>query len=74
MARKRKKLQGLDYNSTEYWNRLLNQEGLSISRGKSERLLYIGGTSEVERLGGFLSTMTGRIAPHDVDGPDDDKE
>ena len=75
MARKRKKLQGLDYESPEYWNRLLNQDGLSLNRGKSEKVLYVGGTSGVDRLRGFVETSIGRVSPHDTgDGIGDDKE
>jgi len=74
MARKRKKLQELDYGSQEYWNRLLSQDGLSVNRGKSEKLLYVGGTTEVDRLRGSVETSTGRAAPHTGDGSGDDRE
>jgi hypothetical protein len=73
MARKRKKLQGLDYGSPEYWNRLLNLEGLSVNQGKSEKLLYIGNSAEVARLRGMMDTNTGRVMPHRTD-EDDDRE
>jgi hypothetical protein len=75
MARKRKKLKGLDYNSKEYWNRLLNQDGLSVDSGRSGNLLYVGGTMDIERLSGVLSTRTGRTMPKPTDGGvGDDKE
>lgn len=77
MARKRKGLGHLDYESQEYWNRLLSREGLSLDRGKSSKLLYIGGASEVERLSGFLQTDTGirsRRGLVAVDRSPDDKE
>ena len=63
MARKRKNLKHLGYSSAEYWNRLLVEEGLAVDRGKSKKLLYIGGANEVENLEGFIRTDTGRITP-----------
>jgi hypothetical protein len=75
MARKRKKLKGIDYESSEYWNRLLNQDGLSLNAGKTEKLIYAGGSIDIDRLKGFLDTRIGRVAPHDTgDGAGDDKE
>ena len=74
MARKRKKLKDLDYNSNEYWNKLLNQEGLSLNAGKSEKLLYVGGPSDADRLKGFVDTDNGRVKPHAAGSEDDDKE
>lgn len=63
MARKRKALKEIEYNSTEYWNKLLNQEGLSVDRGRSKKLLYAGGTSDIELLESARRTSTGRVAP-----------
>jgi hypothetical protein len=40
MARKRKKLKTLDYTSREYWNRLLSEDGLTMSQGLDPRLVY----------------------------------
>jgi len=75
MARKRKKLKDLEYTSREYWNKLLSQEGLSLDAGKSEKLLYVGGAPEVDRLKGFLETNNGRVIPPDNgEGSGDDKE
>jgi hypothetical protein len=66
MARKRKNLQHLEYNSQEYWNRLLAQEGLSVDKGKDPRLVYIGGSNEVDLLQEELSQkQTGRVEPKD---------
>lgn len=75
MARKRKKLEAYNYQSAEYWNRLLVEEGLPVDRGKSKKLLYIGGPSEVENLEGFLRTNTGRVRPSGTgDFSQDDEE
>jgi hypothetical protein len=52
MARKRKKLQGFDYNSPEYWNRLLAEDTLSMEQGRNPKLTYVGGSSEVDKVNG----------------------
>lgn len=52
MARKRKQLQSLDYESSEYWNRLLAQDGLSMEAGTSRRLTYVGDSNVLERISG----------------------
>jgi len=67
MARKRKNLQTFDYQSPEYWNRLLVEEGLSLDKGRSNKLLYIGGPNEVEALEGFLRTDTGQTRAKSTD-------
>lgn len=58
MARKRKELQGLDYSSPEYWNRLLAQEGLSMEAGTSRRITYVGDSITLERIAGGEDTGT----------------
>ena len=63
MARKRKKLEALDYQSKEYWSKLLTLEGLSMERGTSRRLTYVGGSSVAESIEGEKFTSTGRIPP-----------
>jgi hypothetical protein len=63
MARKRKGLQGLDYQSKEYWSKLLTKEGLSMERGRSARLTYMGDSSTLESVEGSNFTDTGRIPP-----------
>ena len=73
MARKREKLKELDYNSQEYWNRLLSQDGLPLTRGKSAKLLYVGSGSDLAKLGGHISTDSGRVGTPDT-GDTDDKE
>jgi hypothetical protein len=63
MARKREKLKKLDYHSKEYWSKLLTQEGLSMERGTSRRLTYVGGSSVAESIDGEQYTRSGRIPP-----------
>jgi hypothetical protein len=63
MARKRKKLRRLDYNSPEYWNRLLAQEGLTMRQGLHPKLSYQGSASDLEYIEGERRTDTGRITP-----------
>jgi hypothetical protein len=63
MARKRKKLNHLEYKSKEYWNRLLAAEGLSLEQGCDPRLVYGGGAAEIETFEGSLHTG-GRKLPH----------
>ena len=50
MARKRKKLKdlGLDYESSEYWNRLLAMEGLTLRAGLNRRLAYVGDSRKLD--------------------------
>jgi hypothetical protein len=50
LARKRKKLKDLDYESKEYWDKLLKEEGLSMETGRNYKLSYVGGTDVLERM------------------------
>jgi hypothetical protein len=65
LARKRKKLKNLDYTSVEYWNRLLVEEGLSLSAGLgSGKLVYVGDTRTIDRIQEDQSQHeTGRTMP-----------
>jgi hypothetical protein len=64
MARKRKKLRHLDYNSPEYWNRLLVQEGLSVDRAlQPNKLTYVGNATDIEYVEGSIRMDNGRIEP-----------
>jgi hypothetical protein len=47
MARKRKKLKDLDYDSKEYWEALLFEDGLSMKRGTTSKLSYVGTTQDL---------------------------
>lgn len=49
MARKRAKLKKWDYNSREYWNRLLAMEGLSLSAGLNRHLVYVGDSGKLDK-------------------------
>lgn len=63
MARKREALKDLDYQSVEYWNRLLAEEQMSMDQGLHPDLLYVGDSARVETIEGFHRTDTGRINP-----------
>jgi hypothetical protein len=65
MARKRKALKDLDYGSREYWNKLLAEEGLSMSRGLNpDRLSYVGDSQQLDKIQETLSqNETGRVTP-----------
>ena len=65
MARKRQKLRTLDYNSREYWNRLLVQEGLSMSAGlQLDKEIYVGDSQMLDLVQEDQSEKsTGRKAP-----------
>jgi hypothetical protein len=65
MARKRKKLKDLDYKSKDYWNKLLAEEGLSLSAGLgSGKLSYVGDTRTMDRIQEDQSQReTGRTMP-----------
>ena len=61
MARKRKKLEDLDYQTREYWNRLLAQDGLTMSQGLHPKLSYQGTAHDLEYIAGVREADTGRI-------------
>ena len=64
MARKRKRLKHLEYDSPEYWNRLLAEEGLTLDRAlQPNKLIYVGGATDVESLEGARRMENGRITP-----------
>jgi hypothetical protein len=52
MARKRKTLRKMDYQSPEYWEKLLREEGLSMEAGTSRRVTYVGDSSTLEWVAG----------------------
>jgi hypothetical protein len=61
MARKRRALRSVDYQTKEYWNKLLAQEGLSVDAGRHPKLSYVGGAVDIEYIEGARRTDTGRI-------------
>jgi hypothetical protein len=63
MARKRAKLRELDYQSQEYWEKLLTQEGLSMERGRNHKLDYVGTGAVLESMEGESRMDSGRIKP-----------
>lgn len=67
MAGKRSQadLRGVDKNSPEYWNEVLGREGLSMARGTSTHLVYVGESAVLERIEGERRTDDGRVGPHD---------
>ena len=72
MARKRKGLEHLSYESPEYWNRVLAREGLSMNAGLAGgRLVYVGTGTVLEAIDGARRTDTGRIKPAPHLDPDD---
>ena len=73
MARKRKALKHLDYQSVEYWNRLLTQEGLSVEAGRHPKLVLVGGSAElviVEKM--EFGKQSGHVKPRGA-APDSDE-
>lgn len=70
MARKRKKLKDLDYESPEYWNRLLAEEGLTMEQGNNPKLVYVGSSDDLSVVEEYQSgDRTGRVRPKGF-GPD----
>lgn len=64
MARKRRKLAGLEYDSLEYWNRLLAMDGLSLSAGLDRHLVYVGTSGNLDKTQEEQSERdTGRVPP-----------
>jgi hypothetical protein len=61
MARKRAGLAKLDYQSLEYWNKLLAKGGLTMRQGLHPKLSYVGGGRDVEYIEGARRTDTGKI-------------
>lgn len=58
--RKRKNLQHLNFDSREYWNRLLAQDGLSMSQGRHPKLIY---SPDLAKLENGIDP-TGRVHPY----------
>jgi len=56
---KKKKTKELSY---EYWNRLLAKAGLSLFQGRNPKLIYVGGSPEVENVEiGRIKKASGRV-------------
>lgn len=52
MARKRKALKDLNYQTQSYWERLLRADGLSMEAGTSRRVTYVGDSNTLEMIAG----------------------
>lgn len=65
MARKRKELKDLDYNSKAYWNKLLTMDDLSMARGRHDNLTYVGDAATLDSIEGERRMATGRINKKD---------
>ncbi|MGA2886386.1 MAG: hypothetical protein ABSE80_14790 [Halobacteriota archaeon] len=65
MARKRQKLKNIPYHSREYWNRLLAQDGLSMSAGLDlDHLVSTGDSQKLDKVQEEQSEReTGRVPP-----------
>lgn len=67
MARKRKK------DTQAYWDELLRRAGLSMERGRSKRVSYVGGTKILDELHGAQSAGTrSREGDLDIGYPKED--
>ena len=77
MYRKRKKLKGLNPESSEYWNELLAREGLTMWDGLNPKLSYIGSGEQVESVKGMRDSQKliggKRVKPTGY-GPDSDEK
>ena len=57
----------------EYWDKVLEEEGLSMNAGLDpghRKLLRVGGTADLERIHAAIVTYTGKVRPPGH-GPDD---
>lgn len=52
MARKRRALKDLNYQTPSYWERLLRYEGLSMEAGTTRRITYVGDSNTLDRIAG----------------------
>ena len=66
MARKRKPR--LDPKAKDYWNKLLTRQGLSMERGRSARLTYVGDSSSIELIDAHEQAADkGKVKPKPID-------
>lgn len=70
MSRKRtqRDLRGVDQNDSGYWEELLKRDGLTMEAGRSKRLVYVGGTSEVDLIHGLSVTDNGHVRTDENEG------
>ena len=66
MAHKRKAR--LDPKAKDYWNKLLTRQGLSMERGRSARLTYVGDSSSIELIDAHEQAADkGKVKPKPID-------
>jgi hypothetical protein len=63
MARRRKELVGLNPQGKVYWEKLLTLEGLSMEKGRSKRLVYVGTGATLESIEGTNRMDDGSSKP-----------
>lgn len=52
-----------DYQTKEYWDKLLQDYDLSMEKGRNRNLHYVGGENVLARIEGEQSTKNGRTRP-----------
>jgi hypothetical protein len=64
---RRKAIDKKRYETTEYWNQLLSDAGLSVEAGRDERLIYVdpGKASLISDLQQGAYNQPKRKKPHD---------
>lgn len=45
-------LRGVDKNSPEYWEEVLARKGLSMSKGNTGEIVYVGDSAVLDRIAG----------------------
>ena len=45
------------------WNERLTKEGLSVEKGRSRKLIYVGHIDELNIISGYGQTDSGRVTP-----------
>lgn len=51
------------YKTQAYWDKLLQDCELTMERGRNSRVSYVGGTEELDRIGGQQQAKNGRTLP-----------
>jgi hypothetical protein len=64
MARKRNE----EYKKlAKHWNKVLAKKGLPVDRGLNRRVVYVGGSEEIERLAGFVDNDNGETPMESIE-------
>ena len=56
-----------EYETQEYWDKLLKDYGLTMGKGLSTRVSYVEDSNILARIEGEQSTKTGRVKPKATD-------